>query len=269
MSKALYDFDRSVKMGKVLPPDTEGTIAGYKEPLREVPDGFGYLGTLKFDKTNEFTQCHVCGYYFKQLGQHVRFNHGLKAEDYKSQFGLTRGAALTAPVTREKMRQATWLKLTPDQRVQRTKDLLANRGSRPRGAGKSLQQKNREGRCPDQLLQKIIDLSELTEHTPSMKDCADILGHGWRMSILRTFGTWNNAVKLAGLKPNTAADGAKTRYSEVQAVAMLRDFKDQHGREPYISDLKDGLLPSEDVYRRLFGKFSKAKEFAYDQRTAN
>lgn len=251
----------------VLPPDTKPKIIGYKEPLKKVKKGFGYYGTIAYDETQSYVQCHICGYFFPKLGTHVAMAHGIKSADYKAKYGITLGASLTAPKAREKWLES-YHKLSPEEKRARITKLnearkkSGKKGGWKFGQKKSLQQKNKEGRCPDQLLEKIKTLALMVDKTPSESDCIKIYGYGWHESIINTFYTWNNAVKLAGLKPNPKGGGFRPIYSKEQVVAMIRDFKEQNNREPMRADIDMGRLPSSAVYTRIFGSWTNAKEEA-------
>lgn len=251
----------------VLPPETEPKLIGYKEPLTKVKKGYGYYGTLAYDKTDSYVQCHICGFFFPKLGAHVSGVHGMKATDYKAKYGITLGMSLTAPKAREKLYEK-WHKLSPEEkkkhveRLNKARKTTGKMGGIKHGHKESLLQKNLKGRCPDQLLQKIQDLSLMVERTPSETDCIKIYGYGWHESIINTFHTWNNAVKLAGLSPNRQGGGARPTYNRTQVVAMIRDFYEEYGREPMRADMRMGRLPSSAVYTRLFGSWVKAKEEA-------
>jgi len=63
----------------------------------------GRVGVLAAD--GERVQCHVCGGWFANLGQHATFGHGLDVDEYRRRFGLKAttglvGSALRAALAR-------------------------------------------------------------------------------------------------------------------------------------------------------------------------
>ena len=48
------------------------TVAGYKQPMTKVEDGFGYLGAITTTKDGKHIQCHICGYFFGRLANHKK-----------------------------------------------------------------------------------------------------------------------------------------------------------------------------------------------------
>src|SRR5690606_15648799 len=81
-------YRRQRNAGKLFTPDTDGITIGYKDPLVKIDNGYGYFGTIVVDKpTESCVQCHVCGFYFATLGQHIK-EHDINPSEYKEKFGL-------------------------------------------------------------------------------------------------------------------------------------------------------------------------------------
>jgi hypothetical protein len=75
----------------VVPPTAVKPIyIDYKEPLRPIEDGFGYMGTLATNDDRSLIQCHICGHYFGNLVMHVWSKHQMRSRAYKEKFGLER-----------------------------------------------------------------------------------------------------------------------------------------------------------------------------------
>lgn len=244
----------------MLPIDTEPVLIGYKEPLTRVNDGYGFYGTIAYDKSEKYTQCHVCGFFFENLGMHVNKKHGKSSEQYKQEFGLPVTLSLKAPKSHS-YQWETWQSLSAEVRQKKLKQLAEAR-SRPMPASiskKSLYVKNLEGRCPEQLLDKIITLKQKLGHTPSSTEFVKAYGSGFLGSIRLTFGTWNEALKLLNLAPKK--HGGEREYDKENLLDMLRNFYERKGREPMSSD-QAGLLPSRQTYTRHFGSWTNAKKEA-------
>jgi hypothetical protein len=244
----------------MLPSNTEPIKTGYKEPLTKVTEGFGYYGTIAYDKTQNYTQCHICGNFFENLGMHVNKKHDKTAADYRREFGLPVTLSLRAPKAKT-YQWETWQKLDKKQREKKFQQLAEARtqGMPAAISRKSLYSKNLEGRCPEQLLDKIVTLKHKLGHTPSSTEFVKEYGSGFLGSIKLTFGTWNEAVILLGMSPRKA--GGEREYDKENLLDMLRNFYKDKGREPMSSD-NAGLLPSRQTYSRHFGSWTNAKQEA-------
>lgn len=249
-------------------PTEELVTIGYKDPLQPTPDGFGYMGAVSYNKEQTLTQCHVCGWLFKNLGCHVARRHKLKAEAYRIQFGLLPGRTLVAPNTRM-MWINRWKNMTPDEKITRLEKMYEGRRMSNAQSGRiggmaskfRLEKRNMRGSCPDQLLDKIAKLAKILGRTPQIEEFRKHYG-GFVQPVYVTFGNWTNAVTLAGLTPNPKG-GYPRKYTKEVLTAMLLDFKERYGREPYFSDIKSGLLPYTDAFRGYWGTWVKAKEAVY------
>lgn len=127
---------------------------------------------------------------------------------------------------------------------------------------KSLEQKNKEGRCYYQLLDKINVLAKKVGKVPTQREFIEEFGEGYLGSIRGTFGSWNAAVTVAGLEPRVAR-GRSIKYDRERVGEMLKEFYKIEGRPPRLSDLGRGYMPSAKVLRRLFnGSIIEARRFA-------
>jgi hypothetical protein len=244
----------------MLPKNTESVLIGYKEPLTKVEDGFGFYGTIAYDKSEKYTQCHECGFFFENLGMHINKKHSKTANQYRVEYGLPTTLSLRAPKTKS-YQWETWQSLDIEQRKKKLEQLSEAR-TRPmpsKISKKSLYAKNLEGRCPEQLLDKIVTLKHKLGHTPSSTEFVKEYGSGFLGSIRLTFGTWNEAVTLLGMSPRKA--GGEREYDKENLLDMLRNFYIDKGREPMSSD-NAGLLPSRQTYSRHFGSWTNAKQEA-------
>lgn len=244
----------------MLPKDTTPVLMGYKEPLTKVTDGYGYYGTIAYDKSEKFTQCHMCGFFFDNLHLHVALKHDKTTREYKLNFGLPITISLRAPKAKSHQWQ-TWQNLPEEKRKKIMAQLSAarERTMPARIVGKSLYKKNLEGRCPEQLLDKIMVLKAKLGHTPSSIEFVNEYGAGFLGSIRLTFGKWSEALKVLGLTVKTP--GGEREYDPNDLIEMLKNFKTEKGREPMTSDTK-GMLPSQQTFSRHFGSFTNAKREA-------
>lgn len=257
----------------------EGLILGpYKEPLKTVEGGFGYLGALTFDTLGK-VQCHICGELFDNLAGHINNKHELSAKEYRVKYDLALGTRLISERYREEKKNnhlRYLMGLTPEQRHEhRARALKAiARLNENRAKGiyasspqTSLEQKNKRGICPDQLLEVIRRAHDHYGHTPTLREFETLMSCRYREPIKRTFGGWNKAVIQAGLRLHTGKMGApkgvpRVRYTDEELLDYLRVFYQENGRIPTAGDCNRGLLPSYESYRGHFGSFPEARKKA-------
>jgi hypothetical protein len=255
---------QKAKKGLILKPNTKSVYIGYKEPLRPVINGHGFQGVISTNKKKTHIQCHIDGYYFKHLGIHVAKYHNISSNEYRERFGLSKQTSLTSTKLREKLVDVAH-NMPDNIKKQRLEALARGRANQHKADRtlytKSLEQKNREGRCPDQLIDKIHQLHAKLGHTPTAREFR-LHYRGMLGSIYLAFGTWRNAVKVAGLMP--AHVGLHARYNKEVLIKLLRDFNDRHGRRPSFSDMRNDYMPSQWTFTKYFGSWSNALKEAYE-----
>lgn len=251
-------WKKRLRDGVILPPGIEPSYYGYKEPLRKVEKGYGYMGVVIGNIERTHIQCHICGYYYSYLGKHLLV-HGTNAKEYKQTFGLSVKTSLLGEALRRKRIEA---------QLNQPKELIARRTAHMRnlgnqkgrhkghGTGHSLEKKNQLGLCPDQILDRIRELAEKLGRTPTMPE---YMGHykSGCSHIVGTYGTWKNAVRLSGLQHLPIGQGHK-KYTTASLLFLLEDFKERNGRWPSHSDCRRGLIPSSWVWSTYFNGLKKA-----------
>lgn len=251
------------------------TVKNYKEPLRKVVNGFGYIGCLSQTKDGEKLQCHICGKLFASLQLHVYKTHGIKAKEYKLRFGLAMETALMSDAVREKKKENTlrWMRtFTKEEweehmkkRIEINKQIRAKGGWGKRGKDQ-LETANKRGTCPDQILEKIKEVAKKVGRTPTLQEF--INEHGgerYRHLICKVYGSWGNALKILKMTPKERdwkTNYKGTKYDSETLLEYLIDFAREHGRIPTSTDFRRGYLPSDAVYRRHFGTLEQARERA-------
>lgn len=255
-----------------LPPETPSVMANYKEPLREVENGYGYMGTIAYNEDKTHTQCHLCGKFYERPNSHIKNEHGMTALEYKDAFSLPATMSLSAPSSRRPAWQR-WQNMTEEERQAQIAKMVAGKNAAldagkgedwKRKRGKSLFQKNLEGSCPDQLLDKIEVLAKKLDKTPSFRDFKREYGGRFVHAINGTYGSWGEALDILNMVPK--GGGYDRIYTPEALIEMLVNFKEENGRDAMTSDFGRGLLPSVTTYRARFGTFLKAKEEAYGGR---
>lgn len=258
-------------------PDQSLTIANYKEPLKKVEKGYGYYGTLAVTLDGGYVQCHECGRLFQELTTHVKKAHNLTSRQYKDKFQLAYETRLISEKYRKKMKDR-WLEwfssLTAEERkkhYEKQKEALRkaslNRGSyQPKH---QLETKNKRGTCPDQLLEKILEVKDKLGRVPSQKEFVAECGtQRYKHLIYKTFGSWSNALKMLKVSPKehthgvTRVHGERRHYTNEELLEYLRIFAQEERKVPTYTDFARGLLPTYGVYTRHFGRIEVARREA-------
>lgn len=268
--------DWATKTNKTKPEKTEYkfeelTLMNYKEPLTPVRGGYGYYGAITGTLDSQFIQCHICGKLFVNLGFHIAHAHKMKGREYKDQFGLAYSTALLSEAERERTKTRTieWLRNMTDEERERFKDKSkeALRKWRlehidgPRVQPEiQLETKNKRGTCPDQLLAKIIEVSESVGHTPSKAEFISECGtQRYIHLIYKVFGSWKEALEILGMEQKPHGKGGYRRYEDDELLEYLRQFAEANHKVPTHTDFKRGLLPGYKVYTRRFGSIEEAR----------
>ena len=253
------------------------TLINYKEPLRPVEFGYGYMGTISSTTDGESIQCHICGSLFANLDMHARQMHQIQSRDYKIKFGLNFTTALISEKERERRSNRTieWQESMSEEereshRLRRMKaikqyyksDKFKNR-IQPK---KQLEGYNKDGTCPDQLLDHIKKVAEKVGHTPSKKEFIWETGtQRYVHLIYKVYGSWINALKMLGMQPKKGADikGFKRpKYDTEELLEYLKIFTRENDRIPVATDFRRGLLPNYEVYLRRFKSIRIARHLA-------
>lgn len=254
------------------------TLKNYKYPLKAVPkkQGFGYYGAIIVTLDGSGIQCHICGKLFTRLGLHSYQSHKLTASEYKEKFQLSPQTALISEVERNRLKDATivWREkmkekygedyITHFREISKKGAINSAKKSKDTTWTESLENKNKKGTCPDQLLDKIHEVAKKVGHTPSLNDfIRETDGQRYKHLIFATFGSWKNALRMAKLQPKMVIqNGGKRNYTDEILIEYLEIFAQENNRIPTSTDCKRGLIPFEETYRRHFGSLPKAREKA-------
>lgn len=247
----------------------ELSYLNYKEPLKKVEQGFGYLGTLAQTVDGELVQCHICGELCQNLGAHVFGKHRIKAKEYREQFQLGRTTPLCSDKFSEAAKQRAadvWAALDASQQEKRREMMREAQKKTVRvGNPVSLEALNKKRMCPDQLIDLIQQLNDKLSHSPTHAEFVTEYGGKYVGAIVRTFGSWNGAKKMAGLAPCRSGSEFphnRAHYTNEMLLDFLRSAYKEKGQIPTYSDWKKGFLPSYHLYKHRFGGIAKARELA-------
>lgn len=181
---------------KGLSPTTGQLIKGYKEPLVKISGGYGFYGALAHDQSERYTQCHICGWFFKGLAMHIRQAHDLERADYKARFGLSQRTSLTAPKQKTFLTEARGGLEVLTQLAEEGRSHINGETYAKAGATKiSLIQRNKQGRCPEQTLERVALLKSKLDKQPTQREFIAEYGWGPFKTLKTLFGTWSNAVR--------------------------------------------------------------------------
>lgn len=108
----------------------------------------------------------------------------------------------------------------------------------------------------DELLTKLEALADELGKTPTtteLRDADDMPSIHW---YKKEFGSWNDAVRAAGLEPNTAP---AREMDDEELLDQLREFAEELGRTPRAHELSDAdQMPSSVTYQNRFGSWNEA-----------
>ena len=111
----------------------------------------------------------------------------------------------------------------------------------------------------EKLILKLKDLYKKLNKTPTVKDLKKEKGFPSYVAFYTKFGSWNKALKNAGLKLNYKYKF----YSKEELINLLVKFKKNKGFSPRTEDFKNDLnLPAPTTYFKRFGSWNNALEKA-------
>lgn len=117
---------------------------------------------------------------------------------------------------------------------------------------------NLENKTKEELLQQLKDISLSLGKTPSKND---LLNMGINADIYYyKFGSYNKALKLAGLDVNS--EKSKVIHSDAELLKMYVDLCKKIGKPATSRDIDDNLQYSSDVFIMRFGSINKLRELA-------
>ena len=261
-----------IKSGYKNPRELTLALKGYKEPLTKVSKGHGYYGVLLQSEDGQYIQCHVCGKLFKHMSGHLK-THKLNTKEYRKKFKISLMTALSSESMRWNLKRATmkWFhNLSEDEKIEyrRKNNERLRAALKKRGKGqpkKSLEGYNKDGTCPDQLLQKIKDVAKELEKTPSLREFVKACGtQKYKHLIFKVYGSWNKAIDLCGFERSGTylRKGKPSNFSDEELLEYLSIFAQENGEVPTHTDFIAGNLPSVGIYTRRFGSIDKARQLA-------
>lgn len=247
-------------------PDVNTKI--YKEPMQRVEEGFGYYGALTTTNDGKHVQCHLCGYFYRNLGVHVRNNHKMEVRDYRIKYGLRLKESLLAPVEKVKAQERYNLYARKTREEFRAMAALAQatikeKGIKPGGNMWTAQTRNEKGNCREQTIAKIKACAALNDGYLIITTFLSEYGYGQTSVVNSHFGSWDNAIKEAGVM--SWRDRLKTAAGQrrQETLGAIQRFYREEGRTPQSSDfVRVDYLPSYDKVSSQFGTLNAARRAA-------
>lgn len=254
---------------------TEWVYDNYKEPLKQVGKGVGFQGVVIRSKDGEYVQSNIDGLFYKSINNmHVKqggFNSILK---YRKFYGIGSDTYLMGKSLQIKKREAaekkylnTPAKVILERRkkgLKRIKELRMN--EKRKGTHIALEHRNKRGTCPDQLLDKIKKIAKKIGRSPSTDDFRNEYDTKFLGTIYFHFGSWVNAVKLAGFKPRKEFVKENMKdYKEkrkIELIEKLKIFYEMNKRSPLSQDFGKGVLPGRHLYGFYFRTLNTARKEA-------
>ena len=110
----------------------------------------------------------------------------------------------------------------------------------------------------DQIVEEIRSFYDKNGRAPMCDDFKKKNGYTSRAAVEKCFGSWNNAIKEAGLDVNRM-----NNLTEEELLDFLKRFEKEYGRPPTSKDLLSGdfaKYPAMRQYINRFGSLEKAKK---------
>jgi hypothetical protein len=256
-------FNNRIRRGEILPPDyKEVTISSYKEPLEKVSEGYGYIGAITKTKDNDKIQCHLCGFFFRNLAAHIKSKHDISCRDYKYKFGLRITEGLLSPNQRKEFQKTynTHVRSISAKGIAAIKQRREINPWKTGGPTWSAQTRNEKGMCREQTLAKIKHLANISDGIATYKDFMILYGQGQKSVIEHWFGSWDKAVKAAGLSTYRGRLKQSSDHRKEDLLDKMRVFYELHGRTPLYSDFNAlDMFPSSKWVSTNFGTLNGAR----------
>ena len=237
-------------------------------PFMEVKRGHGYQGVVMYDDAEDKVQCHICGGWFGNLGQHTKRTHDLQIDDYKMEYGLSLRTALCSKKI-SAVHRKTGLRLYKNKqnglikasRMNRTRRrCMALKQVNRQNPNSSMQAKNSRGLCDLQIRARYEVVKKIVGRAPSH---GDFLKHDPKLygTCCVRFGSPNGFRKWLGEKPMTSNEYAT--IPDTTLIAALRKKASIVGTPKVKHFTRSGNgYPHYTVFYRAFGSWANTLRMA-------
>ena len=207
------------------------------EPFMEVKRGHGYQGVVMYDDIEDKLQCHICGKFYENLGQHIWMGHKIKSADYKIDFGASDAARM---VNRNRRHGHTY-----------------------RRQGGAMLMKNRHGLCELQIKHRYQVVCDLLGRHPMQDEIMRYDKKLFHCGIVPNYKNLNRFRESIGVQPKKWEDYSKIGVEKL--IAELRRIRFDEHKLPTTSMFMNGNRngkPSIQCYYRTFGSWTNALRMA-------
>lgn len=241
-----------------------------QEPFMEFKNGFGFQGVLMHDDVEDKVQCHLCGKWFDNLGQHIRHSHNETPDEYRMRVGLSLRTGLCSKRLSEahrrvaaKMYKRRASGLIAASRKNRTRRSVKRARYHRQNPSSSMQFKNSRGLCDLQIAARYEIVKKIAGHIPTIGDlkrhdkklCGVLMQrHGGRIN------DWRKKMGEKKLSPNEYR-----MFPDLDLVAILRKARTTLGHVPRPTDFSTKRpkgWPCFSVIYRRFGSWRAALRMA-------
>jgi len=235
--------------------------------MEEVKDGFGYVGAVTQTNDGEHIQCHVCGYFYHNLGAHVYKRHGIKVREYREKYGLRLREGLLSP--RERVRAQIRYnngargknRATVAAKARAIRKKKVESGELKLGGNQwSAQRRNEKGNCKAQTLAKIKNMYDRDGVVTERKFKKE---YGGLSTVKYWFGSWNSALKELKIPEYRQRESMNRDERMGNIIEQIQAFYKEHGRTPQASDFDTNeKLENHSAVRHIFGNLNEARRTA-------
>lgn len=240
------------------------------EPFMEVKRGFGYQGVLMHDDIEDKIQCHVCGNFYDNLGQHIWMKHKTKSANYKIEYGLTLRTPLCSTKRSNNLRQIAeqrlkdgTLKPAEASDAARMINMNRKRKYKYRRTGSAMLMKNSKGLCALQIKHRYKVICDMIGRHPMQEEIIKYDRRLFYCGIVPNYGNLNNFRKAINVKPMKWEDYSKIGIEKL--IAELRRIRFDEHKLPTTTMFMNGNRngkPSLQCYYRAFGSWANALRIA-------
>jgi hypothetical protein len=259
------EYDAAAHAEQVL---IRGKCFLYRQKAPFVPSGKSVHGALEYEQKTDRVRCHECGQWYRMLSTHVARAHSIAPRDYKKKHGLRRLCALCGPgvslaMVRGKENYYQRLRVTtrsPEGRA-RFAEIGRQSGSR-QGNTAIAERRNEEGRCAAQLAERLKQLQEHYGRTPTSAELMDKGLSPQSICLVFNLKTMRQVYQSLAMAYEPKRQENPNAYPREALIIRLRDYWAKYGKRPSKMHMRMGLVPTWDVFKRVFGSMRAAYEAA-------
>lgn len=238
-------------------------------PFMAIDNGFGFQGVVMYDDAEDKVQCHICGAWFGNLGQHVKRAHDIECDEYKINHGLSLRTAMCSKKISAAHRKsglrlyaskASGLIRASKKNKKRRRLMAMNQVNRQK-PNTSIQSKNARALCDLQIRARYEVVKKIAGRVPVH---SDFKKHDPKLygTCLMRFGSTNGFRKWLHEKPLEGHEYATIPNLELIAALRKRSHEvDGRIKTKHFLHANNGY-PHLTVFYRAFGSWSNALRMA-------